>query len=93
MNEALIGEVVTLSAPSTDRLAGLIAATASAMLEAGGREPRDGDDLLTQIETALGAEDGTGGVTARLTLQIDGLVIRLHRGDDVEPHATVHCGA
>ena len=92
MIETLIDEEVTLSAPSTDRLAELIAATADAMLEAGGSEKGDRDDLRSRIESAIDAPGGTG-VTARLVLQADGLVIRLHRGDDEEPHATVHYGA
>lgn len=93
MNESLIGEEVTLTAPSFEGMAGLIAATADAMIEAGGGELDDRGSLQSRLEEALGAVDGADGLTARLTLQSDGLVIRLHRADDEEPHATVHCGA
>jgi hypothetical protein len=92
MNEALIDEEVTLTAPTAEGIAGLIAATADAMLEAGGGETGNREELRTRIESELEAPE-SGGITARLVLRSDGLEIRLHRGDDDEPHATVHYSA
>lgn len=93
MKEALIGEELTLAAPTADHLPRLVTATVDALFEAAGAELDDPDALRSQLDEAVSTL-GTAAadpVTARLTVHEHGLHISLQARDDADRVATVDC--
>jgi hypothetical protein len=93
MKEALIGEVVTLRAPSGAPLAAAVATTAEAMMEVLDADIVDRDELEQQVAAALDSLASDADVDARITVHDDGLQIHLHDTSDPESAVTLSCGA
>ena len=93
MNEALIGEQVTLTSAPSDTLARLVVAAVAGLMEAAGAELADGEALEQQIGEALRPLRSEGGseVTARLEVEAGGMSVRLYAAGSEEPLASLVC--